>query len=113
MKATSKKFARKSPEKALIFGLAQSLILKGRVKTTFSRGREASNLTEKLITLGKKETLSGQRLLRRYLSDIAVKKIVKDLVPRYQERAGGYTRLIKLERRLSDGAEIVFIELIQ
>lgn len=113
MKTTVRKFSRKAPKKALLTGLAQSLIIKERVKTTLIRGKEAARLAEHFITIGKKGNLSAGRELRRYLSDKAVQKVVKELVPRYQDRQGGYTRVIKLGQRASDGAEVAFIELVK
>ncbi len=113
MKTTVKKFSRKSPKKALLFGLAQSLIMKERIKTTYARGKEASSLVERIITVGKGDSLSAQRLLSRNLSESIAKKVIKDLAPRYKERNGGYTRLVKLGRRSSDGAEIVFLEFVK
>ncbi len=113
MKTGNGKFSRKAPGKALLSGLAQSLILKERIKVTQAKGKEAARLTEKLITKAKKQDLLAQRELRRSLSNQAVKKIIKELAPRYQERAGGYTRVIKLGQRSSDGAPMVFIELVK
>jgi large subunit ribosomal protein L17 len=112
MKTTSRKFSRKSPEKALMQGLAQSIILKERIKTTQIRGQEAARFTEKIITKGKQGDLSAHREIRRHLSDKAAKKVINDLALRYKDRAGGYTRVIKLGQRSSDGARMVFIELV-
>ncbi len=113
MKTASRKFSRKSPEKDLLGGLAHSLILKERIKTTRVKGKEAARLTEQFITRGKKGDLAARRALRRSLSLPAVRKVVNELAPRYQNRAGGYTRLVKLGQRASDGAEMVFVELIK
>lgn len=113
MKITDRKFSRNAPKKALLYGLAQSLIIKERITTTLVRGKEAARLTEHLITTGKKADLSAERELRRYLSDQAARKVIKDLVPRYQDRNGGYTRVVKLGQRGSDGAEVAFIELVR
>ncbi len=112
MKSSTRKFSRKSPEKALLSGLAQSLILKERIRTTQMRGKEAARLAERLISRGKKGDLAAQRELRKHLSDSAARKVVKELAPRYRERAGGCTRVVKLGQRSSDGAELVFVELI-
>lgn len=113
MKSTVRKFSRNAPKKALLTGLAQSLIIKEQIKTTLVRGKEAARLTERLITTGKKGDLSAQRELRRYLSDQAAQKVIKELAPRYQERNGGYTRVVKIGQRGSDGAQIAFIELVK
>ncbi len=113
MRISDRKFSRKPSNQALLMGLAQSLILKERIKTNQVRGREAARLAEKLITKGKQENLAGQRELYRYLSSKAAKKVIKDLALRYQKRSGGYTRVIKLGQRNSDGARMVFVELIK
>lgn len=113
MKTTARKFSRKAPKKALLDSLAQSLIIKERIKTTLVRGKEAARLTEHYITIGKKGNLGAERELRRHLSDQAARKVIKELGPRYQDRQGGYTRVVKLGQRSSDGAEVAFIELVQ
>jgi len=113
MKISDRKFSRKPSNQALLTGMAQSLILKERIKTTQVKGREAAKLTEKLITKGKQGDLAGQKELRRYLSNNAAKKVANDLAQRYQNRAGGYTRIIKLGQRSSDGAKMVFVELVK
>ena len=69
-------------------------------------------MMEKLITLGRKETPASLRLLEARVGKMAAKKIATDLAKRYKERAGGYTRITKLVRRLSDGAKEAVIELV-
>lgn len=113
MKISDRKFSCKPSNQALLTGLVQSLILEERIKTTQVRGREAARLAEKLITKGKQGDLSGQRELRRYLSNSAAKKVANDLTQRYQNRTGGYTRVVKLGQRSSDGAKMVFVELVK
>lgn len=113
MKTATRKFSRKPSEGALLSGLAQSLILKERIKTTRVKGKEAARLAERMITRAKKGDLGSRRELRRQLGATAVKKLMDDLSARYQSRAGGYTRIIKLGQRSTDGAEIVFVELVK
>ena len=93
--------------------LARSLILKEKIKTTEAKAKELSPFVEKLITRAKKGDLASKRILLQSFSKNIVKKIFDVLGPRYQERKGGYTRILKMGPRKSDGASIVIIELIK
>lgn len=88
------------------------MILKGKIKTTEARAKEMRRLAERLITKAKKGSLSGIRYAERFLSKKVVFKLAKEVAPRYAQRPGGYTRIIKIGPRASDGAPMVFIELI-
>ena len=108
-----RKFGReKSQRKALMKSLAHSLALKEKIKTTEAKAKELRPMIEKLITLGKSETLASRRLLEARVGKMAARKIATDLAKRYKERAGGYTRITKLVRRASDGAKIAIIEFV-
>ena len=109
-----KHFDRKSgPRKALLRGLVTSLIEHGRITTTVDRAKETRRHVEKAITLGKKGDLSTTRLLMsRYPNKEAEKTIMKDLSPRFADRPGGYTRIIKIGRRPGDTAEMAFLEFV-
>jgi large subunit ribosomal protein L17 len=95
--------------------LTASLILsdKGRIRTTLAKAKELRPFAEKLVTLGKKDTLHARR---RALSIIprkdAVAKLFNEISPRFAERPGGYTRILKLGPRRGDGAEMAFIEFV-
>ncbi len=109
-----RKFGRKTDQrKALIKSLVTALILKEKIKTTEAKAKELSPVIEKFITRAKKNTLSSKKLLLEFLSPKVVKKLVDEITPRYKERKGGYTRIIKLGQRKSDGAKIAIIELIK
>ncbi len=109
-----RKFSReRNQRKTLLRSLANSLFLKEKIKTTESKAKELSPLAEKYITKAKKINLANRRLLLKELSSQAVKKLEKEIGPRYKERKGGYTRIIKMGPRKSDGAKIVIIELIK
>lgn len=113
-KKQGRKFQRKiGPRKALLKGLARELFLKEKIKTTESKAKELKRVAEKFITRAKKGDLASRRLLARHFSKIVVKKLVDEIAPRYKSRAGGYTRIIKLGTRQSDGAEMVIIELVK
>lgn len=107
-------FGRKSgPRKALIRGLVTSLVEHGRIKTTLAKAKELRRHVERAVTLGKKQTLHSQRLLlARYPNQETVATIMKDLAPRFQDRAGGYTRILKLGNRPGDNAEMAYIEFV-
>lgn len=101
------------PRKALLRGLAVSLILYEKIKTTKAKAKVLRPIVEKLITRGKNNTLTGRRYLLKYLyQEAAVKKVLEELGPRYKERKGGYVRILNIGRRQGDGAEIVQIELV-
>lgn len=107
-------FGRKTgPRKALIRGLVNSLVEHGRIKTTLAKAKELRRHVERAVTLGKKQSLHSQRLLlSRYPNDKTVSTIMKDLAPRFKDRQGGYTRILKLGNRPGDNAEMAFIEFV-
>ncbi len=109
-----RKFSRKRDQrKALLKLLARAVFLHGRIKTTEARAKEVSKFVEKCITRGRKGDLSSRRILLRYFSKDVTKKIVDEIAPRYKDRPGGYTRIVKLGRRISDGAKMAIIELVK
>lgn len=113
-KKQGRKFQRKiGPRKALLNGLARELFLKEKIKTTEPKAKELKRIAEKFITRAKKGDLLARRLLSKRFSKIVVKKLVDEIAPRYKSRPGGYTRIIKLGTRKSDGAEMVIIELVK
>ena len=107
-------FGRKTgPRKALIRGLVNSLVEHGRIKTTLAKAKELRRHVERAVTMGKKQSLHAQRLLMaRYPNDATVSTIMKDLAPRFADRAGGYTRILKLGNRPGDNAEMAYIEFV-
>ncbi|NQV90247.1 50S ribosomal protein L17 [Candidatus Uhrbacteria bacterium] len=103
----------KAPREALLRNLAASIILHEKVKTTEAKAKAVKPLVEKAITSGKSQTLASRRkLLSFFYTDHAVNKIFDVLAARYENRPGGYTRIIKLGHRKNDGADIVQIELV-
>ena len=107
-------FGRKSgPRKALIRGLVDSLVENGRIKTTVSKAKELRKHVERAVTIGKKGDVHCRRvLLSKYPNKDTVSTIVNDISKRFQERPGGYTRIIKLGTRPGDSAEMAFIEFV-
>ncbi|HUV81081.1 MAG TPA: 50S ribosomal protein L17 [Patescibacteria group bacterium] len=104
---------KKDQRKALLKSLAAALILKEKIRTTEAKAKEVSGFVEKQITRAKAGTLHSRRLLARYFSPKAVKKLVDEIAPKYKERKGGYTRIIKLGQRKTNGAKMAVIELIK
>src|ERR1700675_948699 len=100
---------------ALMRNLTRALIEHGKIITTVAKAKEVRPFVEKLITLAKKGTLHARRLAVARLHDKEmVKRLFSELGERYQDRAGGYTRVIKRhERRLGDGGKTAFIELLK
>lgn len=109
-----RKLSRKTGQRrALLKTLAGSLLLKGKIVTTETKAKEVSSFVEKQITKAKVGDLSNRRLLARVFNLKILNKLIKDIAPRYKERKGGYTRIIRLGPRKTDGAKMVIIELLK
>ena len=112
-KKQGKKFSRPaSQRKALLNTLANSFFLNGRIKTTESKAKELQRKAERMISRARNVTLANERFLLRFISKRAFNKLVKEIAPKYKEMKGGYTRVIKLIPRKSDGAKMAIIELV-
>lgn len=102
-----------SARNAMLTSLAASIILHEKVKTTETKAKVVRSLVERSITDGKINSLASRRkLLKRFASENPVNKILDVLGPRYLDRQGGYTRIIKMGTRKGDGAPVVQIELV-
>lgn len=85
----------------------------GRITTTEARAKEVRSIAEKMITLGKRGDLHARRQVLAYVTEEdVVTKLFSDIAPKYQERNGGYTRIIKMGPRRGDAAESVILELV-
>jgi large subunit ribosomal protein L17 len=85
----------------------------GRIITTEQRAKEARSLAEKMITLGKRGDLSARRQVLSFVTEEeVVNKLFTDIAPKYTERNGGYTRIVKMGPRRGDAAEVVILELV-
>lgn len=100
------------PRKALMKTLASSLVIHEKIKTTEAKAKELSPYIEKKITKAKKGDIAARRILNKYFSENVTKKLVDEIAPKYKERKGGYTRVVKLGIRKSDGAKMAIIELV-
>ncbi|MDQ5957350.1 MAG: large subunit ribosomal protein [Patescibacteria group bacterium] len=110
-----RKFGReKNQRNAFIKGLVSALILNGRIETTLARAKEIRPHVERIVTYGKANTLSSRRqaLAKLYNHQAEVNKIFNEYAPKYKDTNGGYTRIIKLNPRLSDAAEMAIIEFV-
>ena len=116
-----------SQRKAMLRDLATDLIVNERIQTTETRAKELRSVVEKMITLGKRGDLHARRqaaaFIRRELATttdaegneqtvFALQKLFDDVAPRYADRQGGYTRIMKVGPRRGDGAPVVVIELV-
>ena len=99
--------------KSLLRSLATELFLKEKIKTTEAKAKEFTSFAEKEITKAKSGTIAASRLLARNFSPLVVKKLTKELGPRFKERKGGYTRIVKLGFRKQDGAKMVMVQLLK
>lgn len=103
----------KAPRELMIRNLASSLILYEKIKTTKAKAQVVRPVVEKMISSAKAGDLNARRgLIKVLLQKNAVKKAIEVLGKRYLERPGGYTRIIKLDNRKGDGAQMVQIELV-
>ena len=102
-----------SHRKALFKNMAVALLKHEQIKTTLPKAKELRPIVEKLITLAKRGDLHARRQAASQLQDdVIVKKLFAELAERYQERAGGYTRVLKAGFRYGDNAPMAFIELV-
>ncbi|GBG95353.1 50S ribosomal protein L17 [Ligilactobacillus salitolerans] len=113
--------------KAMLRNLTTDVIVNGQVVTTEARAKEARKFVEKMITLGKKGDLASRRRAAAYMMDVvadvkededkvtiqtALQKLFDEVAPRYAERNGGYTRILKMDQRRGDAAQMVVLELV-
>jgi large subunit ribosomal protein L17 len=111
---SGKKLGRDSAHrKALYSNLAGALIEHGRIETTEAKAKAVKPFAEKMITLGKRGDLHARRqALAALRSNDVVHRLFADVAPRFTDRAGGYTRIVKLGPRQGDAAEMVYLELV-
>lgn len=99
--------------KAMLRNLVTDLLREGRITTTDTRAKEARRQAEKMITLAKRGDLHARRQVLAYVYDESVvTKLFDEIAPKYEDRQGGYTRILKLGPRKGDNAELVFLELV-
>ena len=109
-----KKLGRPSAHrKSMLRNLVTDLFKYGRIQTTQDRAKETRRIAEKMITLAKRGDLHARRQVLAYVFDEStVTKLFEDIAPKYADRNGGYTRILKRGPRQGDNAEVVFVELV-
>ena len=99
---------------SMLRGLVTYLLENGRLETTVYRAKEIRSLADKMITLGKKNTLASRRQAHAFITkEEVVVKLFNEIAPSYADRNGGYTRVLKIGPRRGDGAEMAIIELVK
>ncbi len=99
--------------KAMLRNLVTSLLRNGKIETTETRAKETKRMAEKMITLAKRGDLHARRQVLAYVYDeTVVKNLFDEIAPKYADRNGGYTRMLKLGPRRGDAAEAVILELV-
>ena len=103
-----------SHRRALYRNMVEALFKNERIKTTKTKAKEIRRVAERIITKAKNKTLHNIRIIQRLIKDkVILMKLFNEISPRYIERPGGYTRVLKLQRRKGDGAEMAYLELIE
>ena len=99
--------------KAMLRAMVTDLFENGKIETTVTRAKEVRSMAEKMVTLGKQEDLHAKRQVYSYITkeDVA-KKLFDEISPKYADRNGGYTRIIKIGARRGDAAEMAVLELV-
>ena len=97
----------------MIRSLASSLFLKGKMKTTEAKAKETAPFAEKAVSKAKKGGVQALRLLNKDFNKSVSQKLIKEIAPLFSKRKGGYTRIVKLGPRKSDGAKMAIIELVE
>jgi large subunit ribosomal protein L17 len=110
----TRKLGRASDHRdAMLRNLVTSLLENGKIETTVEKAKETRSMAEKMITLGKTNTLHSRRQALGYITkEDVVTKVFEELAPKYADRNGGYTRILKLGPRRGDAAEMAIIELV-
>lgn len=109
-----RKLGRPSDQRrAMLRNLVTSFLETGKIMTTGTRAKETQSIAEKMITLGKRGDLHARRQALAYITkEDVVKKLFDEIAPKYKERNGGYTRIMKVGPRRGDAVEVVVLELV-
>ncbi|HTY62741.1 MAG TPA: 50S ribosomal protein L17 [Acidobacteriota bacterium] len=113
-RVAGKKLGRKTAHRVMMFrNMVTSLFDKERIRTTLDRAKAVRPIAERMITLGKRESLHARRQALAYVNDpVVVSKLFETIAPRFSQRPGGYTRIIRLGFRDGDGAQMAYLELL-
>ncbi|MDY3052721.1 MAG: 50S ribosomal protein L17 [Ndongobacter sp.] len=112
--ANQRKLGRRTDHRtAMLRNQVASLVTNGKITTTVTRAKETRRMAEKMITLAKRGDLASKRAVSAYIYDDDVaRKLVEEVAPKYAERNGGYTRILKMGPRRGDGSEMAILELV-
>lgn len=118
----NRRFGRNADHrKAMLRNMATSVILYGRIETTEAKAKDLRSVVDKLITLGKRGDLHARRQAASYIRDVVaneetaqtvLQKLFSEVAPKYADRNGGYTRVVKTGNRRGDNAPMAYIELV-
>ena len=110
----TRKLGRTSDHRnAMLRAMVTYLFENGKIETTVTRAKEVRSMAEKMVTLGKKEDLHSKRQVFSYITkETVAKNVIEEYGPKYADRNGGYTRIIKIGARRGDAAEMAIIELV-
>ena len=110
----TRKLGRTSEHRnAMLRAMVTYLFENGKIETTVTRAKEVRSMAEKMVTLGKKEELHAKRQVYSYITkETVAKKVIYEYGPKYADRNGGYTRIVKIGPRRGDAAEMAIIELV-
>ena len=110
----TRKLGRKTDHRiAMLRGMVTLLLEKGSIETTLPRAKELRAVADRMITLGKENTLASRRAALAYITkENVVKKLFDEIAPKYADRVGGYTQVYKLGPRRGDAAEMALIKLV-
>ena len=112
--STHRKLGKPTDQRlAMLRAMTTALLEEGQITTTYARAKEVAPMAEKMITLAKKNDLASYRQVLAYVTkeDVA-QKLFKEIAPKYADRNGGYTRVLKMGPRRGDGAEVAIIQLV-
>lgn len=108
-----RKFGRERDQRrALIKSLVFNLVKDEKIKTTEAKAKELRPVVEKIITRAKTDNLANRRLVSSRIGQTATKKVFNDIAPKYKDRNGGYTRIVKMAPRKSDASRMAIIEFV-
>ena len=110
----TRKLGRTSEHRnAMLRAMVTYLFENGKIETTVTRAKEVRSMAEKMVTLGKKEELHAKRQLYSYITkETVAKKVIDEYGPKYADRNGGYTRIVKIGPRRGDAAEMAIVQLV-
>lgn len=113
MPGTRKLGRTSDSRKAMLRAMVTYLFENGKIETTVTRAKEVRAMAEKMVTLGKADDLHSKRQVFSYITkETVAKKVIDEIGPKYADRNGGYTRIIKIGMRRGDAAEMAIIELV-